>query len=1017
MKIKFKLLIVVLLLTQTVQAQWLNQNPGAGGQVQSLDPDPNTDGTVYFSSDVEGCYRSDNNGLSWTYIGYELRFNMTFGITVEPGNANRIYSAGCGGLHISDNKGDNWPTLTLAGYPLSRAYVNPSNVNQVFAGIGFRYKNQVPVSFQNAQSNSLITGRRLLFRSNDKGLTWDSLEYEPATGYRNTYSLDFDPNDNNTLYLGAAAGLYKSTNSGTDWTKIAQPTGTFNCYGACISPDGQFIYASFATVNDPTNSGSQTTTTTKLYVSPTANITSGSWTVLDTNGWNLGQTNATTGATTTAFNGAWWTPKMDPRSTPTQHKIIIGTASNARQGLYEGTFNYSSGTLNSYNWLRVFYARGSVNPGPTAAFTYEPGWEDFIPGVQAFNYTPSTWAERGIWATGLQNYYYANTATPGFPYNNAWQNRYTKTIANAGTNSETYETLGTACTVNYDGTGYNNYSIQGQADNGILESWDGGISWATRSKPTTTQTEAVEIANIGTGKTPVVVAHGQPNAFGGGGTGGSLFAKRLVNSSNTDVWAHIAGGTSSRAGLPNATIRDIAVDPNNTERVYLGLFRTAGNIGGGVMLINDIEAFYTGNAVVGGGHGTTAATTVPIVNITAAPLATGSAQAAIEVATITSLNVDPNNSNVIYATASGFLYKGEFNGTNWNWTTVLSGGGLSEVSVWDYNGVTYMAIKGNFNNTTIPGSPAGETSVAISNNGGSSWTSIMSESLAENLRVVNWHNASTTRLNAGDMVGYHDKLFIGWHTFGYNKGFGVFMGTIPDNASTAVTWSDFSDDIHFPRIRRMRITKNSTDENIWLYTSTQGNGGWKRDITALITLPVSLTSFSAKLSLNNEAVLNWKTSSEANNSHFIIQRSYDGKTFEDIARVSGAGNSNTINNYTYADVNLNKANSSDNVIYYRLKQVDFDEKSSYSKIISIKLNTTTIVVSPNPAKDSIFINLAEAVKVHEVKITNMAGQTVLKTKIRNSDYINVSSLAAGTYVLTISKDGIQIHQQKIIINP
>ncbi|WP_081659306.1 T9SS type A sorting domain-containing protein [Pedobacter glucosidilyticus] len=47
----------------------------------------------------------------------------------------------------------------------------------------------------------------------------------------------------------------------------------------------------------------------------------------------------------------------------------------------------------------------------------------------------------------------------------------------------------------------------------------------------------------------------------------------------------------------------------------------------------------------------------------------------------------------------------------------------------------------------------------------------------------------------------------------------------------------------------------------------------------------------------------------------------------------------------------------------------------------------------------------------------MDRQTVLKTKIRNSDYINVSSLAAGTYVLTISKDGIQIHQQKIIINP
>lgn len=826
------LLLLLLFFRISIYAQWFNQNPGAGGQVQSLDPDPNTNGIVYFSSDVEGCYRSDNNGLSWNYIGNELRFNMIFGITVEPRNSDRIYSAGCGGLHISNNRGNNWPILTLAGYPLSKAYVNPNNTNQVFATIGFRYKNQVPVSFQNAQSNTPISGRRLIFRSNNRGVTWDTLEYEPANGYRNTYSLDFDPNNSNTLYLGAASGLYHSNNSGGTWTKLQQPSGTFNCYGACISPDGRYIYASFATVHDPTASSSQTTTTTKLYVSPTSSITSGSWVVLDANGWNLGQTNASTGATTTAFNGAWWTPRMDPRSTVTQHKLIIGTASNARQGLYEGTFNWSSGALSSYNWERIFYARGSVNPGPTVPFSYEPGWEDFIPGAQAFNYTPATWTVRGIWVTGLQNYYYANTAAPGFPYNNAWQNRYTVTVANAGTNNETYQSLGTACTVNYDGTGFNNYGIQGQADNGIMESWDGGASWAPRSKPPTTQTEALEIANIGPGRTPVVVAHGQPSVFGGSGTGGSLYAKRLVNFSTADVWAHIAGGTNARAGLPNVTIRDIAIDPANPQRVYLGLLNNAG-VGGGLMLINDIEAFYTGNAVVGGGHSTSAAASVNVQDITATPLATGPAQAAIDAATIISVNVDPNNANVVYATASGALFKGELSGGVWNWTNILAVGGSPEVSVWDFNGVTYMAVKGNLNGL-VTGAPTG-VSLALSRDGGVNWTFIMSEATAESIRTVNWHDAATTGLNAGDMVGYGNKIFIGWHTFGYNKGFGLFEGTIANNGSTTVTWNDFTGDLHFPRIRRLRVSKNSSDNKVWLYASTQGNGGWRREITPLIT--------------------------------------------------------------------------------------------------------------------------------------------------------------------------------------
>jgi Secretion system C-terminal sorting domain len=823
------LLLMICLCSFQINAQWQPQNPGAGGQIQSFDCDPNDENTVYLSSDVEGQYRSDDNGLTWDYIGRELQFNVTFSMTVEPGNSNRLYSSGANGVHISTDRGVSWSDIKLEGFPIAKVIVNPSNVNQIYAIVGWRYKETVPQLNSPTQSNAGFSGDRIIFKSDNKGSTWQTLTYNSTDGFRNTYSLDISPSNSSTLYLGACSGLFRSTNSGSAWTKLAQPSGTFNCFGACLSPDGNYIYASFATVNDPENDNAKTTTTTRLYVSRTNSITSTSWTALNSNGWNLGNTDGSTGTQTSAFNGAWWQPKMDPRSTATKHKILMGTASNARQGLYEGTFNYTTaGALQNYNWLRVLYRNGDVNPGPSTAFNYDPGWEDFIPGSAAYAYTPSTWTTKnGIWTTSQQNMYYGERTSTTFPYTNTWRNRYCTTVDNNGTLSETYKSRGTASTVNFDGVGYNNYIIQGQADNGILESWDSGNSWATQSKPQTTQTEAVAIANIGAGNVPIVLAHGVPNAFGGAGVEGSLYAKRLVNSDKTDVWAHVAGGTNARGALPNVVINQIAVDESNTNRVVLAMDKN-GNNGGGIYEIANVQFLYTSNAVVNGGHGTTAAATSFVKNITNTTNAQGSGQAELSAASVASVQIDPNNPNVIYATAGNGFFKGNFVNSKWNWIKKLTTTKTAKLSVWDFNGITYIALAGNLENA-FTGVPAGE-SVAISRNGGDVWFSVYDESKAETTRTPSWYSNSKYSLLAGGMVGYGNKIYCSYFTFGYNKGFGVFEGTIARNTNTNTTWKDFTNNMEFPRIRRFQINKNSNNA-VFLYAAMQGTGFEKRDIT------------------------------------------------------------------------------------------------------------------------------------------------------------------------------------------
>ena len=98
-------------------------------------------------------------------------------------------------------------------------------------------------------------------------------------------------------------------------------------------------------------------------------------------------------------------------------------------------------------------------------------------------------------------------------------------------------------------------------------------------------------------------------------------------------------------------------------------------------------------------------------------------------------------------------------------------------------------------------------------------------------------------------------------------------------------------------------------------------------------LPIDLLTFIGKYYYGS-TYLTWVTASEINNNYFEIQRSLDADNFEFVGTVLGAGNSIENLNYNYFD-DLNKFNIKQNIIYYRLKQIDFDGKSSLSKIISI----------------------------------------------------------------------------------
>ena len=88
-------------------------------------------------------------------------------------------------------------------------------------------------------------------------------------------------------------------------------------------------------------------------------------------------------------------------------------------------------------------------------------------------------------------------------------------------------------------------------------------------------------------------------------------------------------------------------------------------------------------------------------------------------------------------------------------------------------------------------------------------------------------------------------------------------------------------------------------------------------------LPVELSNFTADINQNN-ALINWSTASERNNSGFDIERSEMNDTWTKVGFVQGKGNSTSQNFYLFADRNLNTGKYK-----YRLKQIDYNGNHEY----------------------------------------------------------------------------------------
>lgn len=182
-------------------------------------------------------------------------------------------------------------------------------------------------------------------------------------------------------------------------------------------------------------------------------------------------------------------------------------------------------------------------------------------------------------------------------------------------------------------------------------------------------------------------------------------------------------------------------------------------------------------------------------------------------------------------------------------------------------------------------------------------------------------------------------------------------------------------------------------------------------IAIVFPLPVTLSTFEANVR-KNAIEAQWKTATETNTSHFIVQRSTDGNVFEEIGTVKAEGAG--ANAYRLLDSKPKKG-----INYYRLRIVDKEGGISYSRVVSVPFFPLNVGLSifPNPAKDFAIVRFGESLENASISVYDNLGRRVILQTMKTSAQtfqINTQHLKNGVYVLKLKTSEGSVQERLLI---
>ena len=314
---------------------------------------------------------------------------------------------------------------------------------------------------------------------------------------------------------------------------------------------------------------------------------------------------------------------------------------------------------------------------------------------------------------------------------------------------------------------------------------------------------------------------------------------------------------------------------------------------------------------------------------------------------------------------AAYIFKKDAGGQN-NWGNVKKITAITRYA--DDNFGSVVSISGQY---AMVGTPGGDLN-------------IIEESYAQNSGA-----AYIFRKNLGgaDNWGQTQKLTA------YNRRGGVQFGSsLAINDTYAIVGSPFDD-------------KDATEQN-----TLEGAGSMFIFHTSSAPLPVILATFNAEKN-EKSALISWTTTAETNADHFEVEKSADAKTWKSIGEVAAGAESKELLSYFFTDNDPFSGNN-----FYRLKMVDQDGTSAYSRIRSLSFeNFKSIGVYPNPVVDRLYINADQLSQVESVRVLNAFGQTVSNTSKITVNGLVMENLTNGIYIIQIKRKDGKMQNERVAV--
>lgn len=247
---------------------WLLTGPtNVGGRITAVAVDPANTNIIIAGTAAGGIFKTTNGGLNWS-PKTDFKPGLAIGsLAMDPTNSNIIY---CGtgepnngtdnyggfGMLKSTDKGETWNLIGLADSKvIAGVVVHPLKPTLLYAAVsGGLYSKGT---------------NRGIYKSNNSGLNWTQVFF--MNDSTSAIDIAVDPQDTSRIYCammerlrgptfrkagGVSSGVFMSTNAGANWSRLGNglPAAANNIGRICIAvapSNPNYVYALYRRVSNP----------------------------------------------------------------------------------------------------------------------------------------------------------------------------------------------------------------------------------------------------------------------------------------------------------------------------------------------------------------------------------------------------------------------------------------------------------------------------------------------------------------------------------------------------------------------------------------------------------------------------------------------------------------------------------------------------------------------------------------------------------------------------------------------